>query len=63
MTRKVFFWSCETRFFTFSNMKARGLLTRRISFISKNSVPWVSSSNPCFLPMEFFFETPASENG
>jgi hypothetical protein len=31
--------------------------------ISKNRFPCFSSAKPCARPSEFFFDTPASENG
>ena len=40
-----------------------GLTASNILQISKNRVPWVLSLNPCSLPREFFFDTPAKLNG
>ncbi len=55
--------SCATRFRTFSNTTARGFRAFKIHSISKNSVPCVSSSNPCGRSREFFLLTPAMEKG
>ena len=55
--------SWDFKFLTFSKKRIGGFFVSTIFKIQSNKLPCSRSSKPCYLPSEFFLDTPAREKG